>query len=300
MVTAREIKGRIESIGNVKKITSTMKAVASAKLGQVQDRMQRSRPFAKGIHQSIEEVISRNQDIQHSYIYDDPETGEEQTPEDEKPGYLVIAGDRGLCGSYNQNVFRKVQNLVASDREEKKSPHLYLVGSRAADFFSSRDVSVQAEFQDIWDELSYERSLKITHRLVDDFELGDITSIDIIYTEFETAMTQHCRRYHLLPFHREKFLDPDSVGTVDFKYEPDAQSVINHLFPRHVRVQVYQAMLESFASEQGSRMVAMDNATENATEMIDDLTLEFNQARQASITQEIAEISGGAEALRES
>ena len=299
MVTAREIKNRIESIGNVQKITSTMKAVASAKLNRVRDRMENARPFAREIEDSIRELISRNPEISHPYFAPEEEDLAGTEPEADRPGYLVLSGDRGLCGSYNHNVFRHVEGLIKEHRERGDEPSLYVVGKRGVRHFRTRDVHVEREFEDLWDDLNYVNSLAVTRALVDGFETGNLTSVGIVFTEFESPMVHKVKPYPLLPLTREEFEKEELDLPVDFLYEPDARDVVDHLFPRHVRTQVYQAMLESYASEQAARMVAMDNATENADEMIDDLTLEYNQVRQASITRQIAEISGGAEALKE-
>ncbi len=297
MVTAREIKGRIDSISGVKKITSTMKAVASAKLNQVQNRMEDARPFAREIEDSIRELITRHPDLTHPYFESDGESDEEE--EEERPGYLVLSGDRGLCGSYNHNVFRRVERLIETHRERDEQVSLYVVGKRGIRYFQKRDVHIEETYQDLWDDLEYITSLTVSRELVDDYERGALTSVGAVYTEFETAMSHTVREYPLLPLTREEFEKDELDLPVDFLYEPNARDVIDHLFPRHLRTQVFQAMLESYASEQAARMVAMDNATDNAEEMIDDLTLEYNQVRQESITRQIAEIAGGAEALKE-
>ncbi|MFB6357201.1 MAG: ATP synthase F1 subunit gamma [bacterium] len=299
MTTARDVKSRIDSVENVRTITRTMKAVASAKLSKAKDRIERTRPYGNTIEETIKHVLARHPDLKHSYFYRSEDGNEEQDDSDKFSLYLLLTADRGLCGSFNSNILSRAEEII----EREDDPRFYVIGKRGVSYagnnFSSRVIENK---QNIWDDLDYGVATRLTHELVDEFELSDASSVTIVFNEFESAMVQNVVEYPLLPLDREDFYNLDdqdgSSQQVDFKYEPDPDSVINRLFPRHVRTQVYVSMLESFASEQGARMVAMDNATENANEMIEDLTLEYNQLRQATITKEIAEIVGGAEALK--
>jgi F-type H+-transporting ATPase subunit gamma len=307
MPTAEEVKGRIDSVENVRKITKTMKAVASAKLSKAKKKIVRSRPYARAIESSIRSILERHDEIDHPYFYDtdsDAESGEEAEADfdDHTPIYLVMTGDRGLCGSFNSNVQRHMESVL----EERENVQLFVVGKRGLNYFEHIGAPVAESYTDFWDEFDYSTSRSVTRDLLDEFELSDATSVTLVYNEFESAMVQNVVEYPLLPLNRTDFLESDGEGdaveqgdpTVDFLYEPSAQDVIEKIFPKHVKTQVYVAMLESDASEQGARMVAMDNATENANEMIEDLTLDYNQIRQQTITREIAEIVGGAEALK--
>jgi F-type H+-transporting ATPase subunit gamma len=319
MVNASEIEGRIDSVKNVRKITRTMKAVASAKLNRAQKRIEQARDYSRQMESVIRKVLGRHPGIDHELFYErsDEEDGvdasdeNEEELEDSHPAYVMMCGDRGLCGSYNSKVFTRTEEQL--DRSAQAS--LYIVGGQGINYFQRHDAPVKKTYQNIWDDLDYELSMRISDRLISDFKEGDVTSVTLIFQEFESAMVQHVREYPLLPLSRKNFYDYqqqresedsaedtddfDENREFDFEYEPDAETLINRLFPRHVRTQVYTALLDAYAALQGARMVAMDNANENANEMIDDLTLEYNQARQSSITREIADITGGAEALRE-
>ncbi|MFB6346389.1 MAG: ATP synthase F1 subunit gamma [bacterium] len=314
MVNARDIESRIDGVKNVRQITRTMKAVASAKLNRAQDRIERARAYAHDIGHTIRQVLARHSEIEHEFFHGEHSGGELSEEEDTNPAYIILTGDRGLCGSYNSNIFRRAEKRI----EESSEPTIYCVGEAGANYFTRYDEIVRKTYSNIWDELDYERSFPITDRLIEDYLETDITSVTVIYNEFESAMVQHIREYPLLPLNRADFYSfesgPEDNGPehpevltdeseeshiFDYKYEPNAEMLIDRLFPRHVRTQVYTTMLEAYAALQGARMIAMDNATENANEMIDELTLEYNQVRQSSITREIADITGGAEALRE-
>jgi len=307
MVNARDIENRIDSVKNVRKITRTMKAVASAKLNRAQKRIEQARAFSQDMERVIQKVLDRHPGIDHDFFYGDDEETELSEDTDTNPAYLMMCGDRGLCGSYNSNVFERTE-----DRLEEQDSTLYIVGAQGVNYFQRYDAPIEYTYDDIWDDLDYEFSMKISDRLINDYLEGSLTSVTLIYQEFESAMVQHVREYPLLPLNRSDFYEfdreDDDTGSgetnqddnpFDFLYEPNAETLIDRLFPRHVRTQVYTALLDAYAALQGARMVAMDNATENANEMIDDLTLEYNQARQSAITREIADITGGAEALRE-
>lgn len=315
MVNASEIEGRIDSVENVRQITRTMKAVASAKLNRAQDRIERARDYAHEMENVIRELLGRHPGIEHEFFHESADEGMLPPEEDTHPAYLMMTGDRGLCGSYNSNVFSRAEEKL----EDSAEPSLYVIGKRGIDYFNRHDGPIEETYSDLWDDLDYEYSFRISDRLIEDYLNTEITSVTLIYQEFESAMVQHLREYPLLPLNQGEFYgrdvsksgdeaespeetvpaDNDAEDEFDFIYEPDATTLTERLFPRHVRTQVYTAMLEAFAALQGARMVAMDNATENANEMIDDLTLEYNQARQSAITREIADITGGAEALRE-
>jgi len=309
MVNAREIEGRIESVQNVKQITRTMKAVASAKLNRAQNRIERARDYAHEMESVIRELLARHPGIEHDFFHGSAEDGVLPDEEDTHPAYLIMTGDRGLCGSYNSNVFSRAEKCL----ENSADPTLYIVGKTGIDYFNRHEGPIEHTYSNIWEDLDYEYTFNISDRLIEDYLNTEITSVTLIYQEFQSAMVQHVREYPLLPLNRTDFYghtpryeeeaeDEDELETdelqFDYEYEPNAEGLVNRLFPRHVRTQVYTQMLEAFAALQGARMVAMDNATENAKEMVEDLTLEYNQARQSAITREIADITGGAEALR--
>lgn len=298
MAKEKDLKRRIDSVKNVRQITRTMKAVASARLNRAQERIMEARPYSREIEKTIRSILNRHPDIDHPYLYR-PGDDEDEIPEDEDthPVYLVLTGDRGLCGSFNSNVQKRVDRLI----EENPTARLFVIGKRGVRYFQRDGAEIVEPYVDFWDSMDYGDAVRITNDLVDEFELEETTSITLVYNEFESAMVQHVVEYPLLPLNREDFYVPegDPRTTIDYLYEPDPESVIDSIFPQHIQTQVWTSLLESYASEQGARMVAMDNATENANEMIEDLTLEYNKARQQTITREIAEIVGGAEALEE-
>jgi len=296
MTTERDIQRRIESVGNVRQITRTMKAVASAKLSRAQARIERTRPYAGEIEESIRAILARHPEVDHPFLADLPASGILSEELDTRPGYLVLTADRGLCAAFNANVLQRAEEKL----ERRENAVLYPVGQRGVRYFQRHEAPVASAYPDFWGDLEYGQAVTLANQLAGDLIDGDRTSVTIIHNEFESAMVQNVVEYPLLPLNRDDFVpEMADEGATDFLYEPDAEAVIEELFPRHLRTQVFTALLESFAAEQGARMVAMDNATENATEMIDDLTLEYNRARQSSITREIADITGAAEALRE-
>ncbi len=296
MSNERDIQRRIESVGNVRQITRTMKAVASAKLNRAQQRIEQARPYAHGIADNIRSILSRHPEVDHPFLARLEASGVLSRERDPCPGYLVLTADRGLCGAFNSNVLDRTDEKL----EAREDPRLYVVGKRGVDYFERHDAPIGRTFPDFWGDLKYGDAVTLSRRLREDFVEGPLTSVTIIHNHFESAMVQNVVEYPLLPLNRADFVeDLADELTTDFLYEPGAEQVIEELFPRHLRTQVFTALLESFAAEQGARMVAMDNATENATEMIEDLTLEYNRARQSAITREIADITGAAEALRE-
>lgn len=296
MSNERDIQRRIESVGNVRQITRTMKAVASAKLNRAQQRIESTRPYARGIEGNIRSILSRHPEVDHPFLIRRTDSDEPFREQDTRPGYLVLTADRGLCGAFNSNVMDRTDEKL----EARDDPRLYVVGKRGVGYFERHGAPIAEAYPSFWGDLDYTDAVTLGRRLRDDFVDGSLTSVTIIHNEFESAMVQNVVEYPLLPLNRSDFVEElaDEL-TTDFLYEPDATQVIEELFPRHLRTQVFTALLESFAAEQGARMVAMDNATENATEMIEDLTLEYNRARQSAITREIADITGAAEALRE-
>ena len=206
--------------------------------------------------------------------------------------YVVVTSDRGLAGSFNSSVLRKAHNDI--DELGKENVDLFCIGKKAKDYFKAREYNIVKSYSDFWNELNFNHSMKIGTKIIDHFLDGSTDEIRVVYNEFVNVATQMVRTEKLLP------IDYENLETVssDYLYEPSKRKIVKSLIPRHLNVQVWKYMLESYASEQAARMVAMENATSNSEDMIKNLTLEFNKARQAAITTEMLEIVSGAEALK--
>ncbi|MDN5347034.1 MAG: F-type H+-transporting ATPase subunit gamma [Clostridia bacterium] len=284
MPSMRDLKRRIRSIQNTQHITRAMKMVAAAKLRKAQERVVAARPYAD----KLVEVIGRlapTADMEGQPLL--------ATREVKKSGYVLITADRGLCGGYNANLIRFTQEKLAV---EKRPVALVTVGRKGRDFFRRREVEIVRAYTDIGDEPDMFQARELARHLMDLFLGGSLDEINLIYTRFYSAIRQVPMTQRLLPVVSPAGKEAEAPG--EYLYEPSPATVLGALLPRYVEVQVYRALLEAKASEHGARMTAMDNATENAAEMIAKLTLDFNRARQAAITREISEIVSGAEALK--
>ncbi|HQU73213.1 MAG TPA: ATP synthase F1 subunit gamma [Calditrichia bacterium] len=283
MATLKEIKQRITSIKNTQKITKAMKMVAAAKMRRAQENMFAARPYATKIKELIHRLVPNVENLDSPFLAQRPE---------EKVLLVVIAGDRGLCGGFNTNVIRAAVNEVKAHAGKQVS--IVAVGKKSVDYFRKRNFDLVERKEGFFNHLEYAHSESITRFATKAFLSGEADVVKLIYNEFRSVAIQRPVISQLLPMRVEQ----EEVGVVESLYEPDQETLLKSLLPRHIGVQVWQALLESFAAEQASRMVAMENATENASELIRGLTLEYNKARQAAITTEILEIVGGAEALK--
>lgn len=282
MPNMRDLKRRIRSIRSTQHITRAMKMVAAAKLRKAQAQVTAARPYAE----KLEEVIGRLIGAV------DPETQPlAATREIKKAGYVLITGDRGLAGGYNANLIRLAEERLQA---EERPVALVTVGRKGRDYFRRRRVEIVRSFTDIGDEPDLIQARELARQLVDLYLEGTVDEVNLIYTRFYSALRQVPRIDRLLPI-KAGATGEDSG---DYIYEPSPAEVLKALLPRYCEIKVYQALLEAKASEHGARMTAMDNATENAAEMIDKLTLSFNRARQAAITMEIVEVVAGADALK--
>ncbi len=277
-------------------ITKAMKLVAAAKLRKAQERVVSARPFARRLQEILSRLAAQGT-VSHPLF----ETRERKTV-----AYVVVTGDKGLCGSYNVNIIRRT---TAALREEKAGPVLVAVGRKGRDFYARRGRRFLKEFVGLGEEPSFTLAKDIAQQLISLFLSGAVDEVRLIYTEFISALQQKPTEVQLLPVappqaegSQGKADKPGKAGKaaaqVDYIFEPNAEDVLNSLVPKFVETQVYRVLLEAKASEQGARMTAMGSATDNASKMIGKLTLAFNRARQAGITREISEIVGGAEALK--
>jgi F-type H+-transporting ATPase subunit gamma len=288
VATLRDIRRRINSVKSTQQITKAMKMVAAAKLRRAQQRIMEARPYAYKLQEVIASLALRTTPTRHPLL-ERRETG--------RKGLVVIAADKGLCGAFNSNILRKAWEYLQKMGGVEVQLILLVVGRKARDFFRRRQIERQGEYVNIFDQLAYTHAAEIGAELARDYISGTLDEVHLLYNEFKSAGVQRSVMERLLPIdplpHEEGELQP-----VDFIFEPSPGAILGELLPRHVEVQVYRALLESAAAEQGARMTAMEAATKNAAEMIERLTLVFNKARQERITKELMDIVGGAEALR--
>ncbi len=286
----RDIKRRISSFKNMKQITKAMEMVSAAKLRRAQRQATASRPFAN----KLEEVLAR--------LVESARSGESKAAiahplleqrDVKRSLYVAITADRGLAGGYNVNIIRRLGALL--DQAETE-PGVIAIGRRGRDYLRKRGIEPIAEYVQMGDEVDYHVAKEIAGRLMDLFVSGEYDAIYLVYTQFITAISHRPVVEQVLPI-RAPEGSGDGGAAKEYLYEPSADSVLNILLPRYVETEVYRALMEAKASEHGARMSAMKSASDNADELIDSLTLTFNRARQASITKEISEIVGGAEAL---
>lgn len=287
MSTGREIRTKIGSIKNTQKITRAMELVAASKMRKAQQRMFASRPYATKIRQVISHVARSHSEYHHPYLI----------PRDEikRVGLIVISTDRGLCGGLNVNLFRAVAQLMQDWQKKDIEIDLCLIGTKAEGFFKRFGGSVVATANHLGDKPSVTDLIGVVKVMLDAYDDGKIDALHICYNEFVNSMTQNTKTTQLLPLVVAQ--DDTQVGYWDYIYEPDSRSLLTKLLIRYIETQVYHAVVENIACEQAARMVAMKSATDNAGDLIDDLQLIYNKARQAAITQEISEIVGGAAAV---
>lgn len=286
MAVGKEIKNKIGSVENTQKITSAMQMVAASKMRRTQDKMAEGKPYSEKIRGVIGHLANSNPEYKHTYM---------QSREVKRIGYLVVSSDRGLCGGLNVNLFRVLLKDMAQWHAKGIESDLGLIGKKAAGFFRSVGGNIISTVSDIGEIPTLEELVGGIKVMLDAYEEGKIDRLYIASNEFTNTMTQTPTLRQLLPLAPE---DDDSMKhRWDYLYEPDAKALIEGLVTRFIESQVYQAVVENGACEQAAKMIAMKNATENAEKLIDELTLIYNNARQAAITQEIAEIVGGAAAV---
>lgn len=286
MAVGKEIKNKIGSVENTKKITNAMQMVAASKMRRTQDRMREGRPYSEKIRQVIGHLANSNPEYRHTFMVE---------REIKRIGFLVVSSDKGLCGGLNVNLFRTLLKDIVQWQAQEVEVDLGLIGNKAIAFFRSIGGSVVATISDVGEKPVLANLIGGIKVMLDAYEEQKIDRLFIISNDFVNTMTQAPMTRQLLP------LDPEHNEVFehrwDYLYEPDAKQLIDGLVTRFIESQVYQAVVENSACEQAAKMIAMKNATENAEKLIDELTLIYNNARQAAITQEIAEIVGGAAAV---
>ena len=286
MAVGKEIKKKIGSVQNTQKITSAMQMVAASKMRRTQDKMRQGKSYSSKIREVISHLASSNPEYTHEYM---------KERSDQNIGYIVVATDRGLCGGLNVNLFRSVVKEMGSFSGKGGNIELGLIGNKAAPFFRAIGGNITAIVPDVGEAPVLADLIGGIGLMLEAYKEGRIDKLFLASNEFENTMTQTPNIRQLLPLAKEE--DDAYTHHWDYIYEPDAKQLVDGLVVRYIEAQVYQAVIENGACEQAAKMVAMKNATENAGKLIDELQLIYNNARQAAITQEIAEIVGGAAAV---
>jgi F-type H+-transporting ATPase subunit gamma len=289
MANLRDIRDRITSIQSTQQITKAMKMVAAAKLRKAQNRIIDLRPYANRLSGVFKNVVS-NSSTDNLYFKDTPD-------QPDRVLYLVVSSDRGLCGGFNTNLFKYIEQDIKTrflNQFNTGNVHLYCIGRKSSEYFKKRGYVLVKEKIGFLDRLVFEHPVSIMAEVRSMFEAGEYDLVNISFNEFKSVIAQNRVIDQLLPIQKPK---EEESTVADYLYEPSVTIMLERLLPLFLNNQLWKALLESYASEQGARMAAMDNATENAKEITRQLKLRYNQARQAAITTEISEIVSGAEAL---
>ncbi len=288
MANLKDIRRRIASVKNTQQITKAMKLVAAAKLRKAQEAVEASRPYSGKMMELMENLTARSQPEAHPLL---------RRREVKNILIITFAGDKGLCGPFNSSILKAAQKLIADN--EGMGITLFPVGKKASAFFGRRKTLETLDgVTDFGNRISYELAEKIADVVIDNFVSEKVDVVYMIFNQFKNVVVQETRTIPALPVELpDKEKDELDPLMVEYKFEPSAEDILDGLLKRYVASQIYRALLESSASEHGARMTAMDAATKNAKEMISDLTLEYNRARQAAITTELIEVVTGADAL---
>lgn len=295
MPTLRDIKRRIASVKSTQQITRAMKLVAAAKLRRAQERITEARPYCRTLDEMVSDLARRSPRDRHPLLRGPASDGGDGTT---RKLLVVITGDRGLCGAFNSNILRRSVDLLRADPDNPQVDLLLIVvGRKARDFYRRRgQVAIRSEYLNFFDKLAFAHAARIGQDIASAYVADEVNRVQLVYNEFRSAAAQRVVVETLLPI--EVAAGAEDTTGVEYLFEPSPAAILESLLPRHVEIQVYRALMESLAAEHGARMTAMDNATRNASEMIDLLTIQFNKARQERITKELLEIVSGAEALR--
>ena len=286
MAAGKEIRTKISSIQSTQKITSAMEMVAASKMRKAQDRMQLGKPYARRMRSVVGHIANAAPEYQHMYM---------EKREVKRVGYIIVSTDRGLCGGLNINLFKAAIKSMKGWNDQGIEIDLSLVGAKATAFFNSYGGNVIAAVRDLGEEPAVADLIGGVKAMLDAYEEGKIDRLYLVTNQFVNTMTQEPAVEQLLPLEAKE--DDEMQHHWDYIYEPDAKELLEGLLTRYIESQVYQAVVENGACEQAARMLAMKNATDNAGDLIDDLQLIYNKARQAAITQELSEIVSGAAAI---
>jgi len=284
MANLKDIRNRISSVKSIQQVTRAMKMVAAAKIRKAQERMEQARPYANRLK---DEILTLLPDVDRSLLE------LLDVREVKRTAYVVITSDRGLAGSFNTNIIKRAEEEIS--KIGKENVDLFCIGRRGYEHFKHHQYTIIEEHTDFWADLDFNHSVKIGNGIISHFTAKNVDKIRVVFNQFKNIMVQEIVAERLLPL----TLDEDvEIKAMDRLYEPSKEIIVKSLIPLHLNIQIWRYLLESYASEQAARMVAMESATENAGDLIRDLTRKFNNARQAAITKEILEIVSGAEALK--
>ena len=285
MANLKAIRKRIVTVTSIQQVTRAMKLVAAAKLRRAQQQMEQARPYAYRINGMLKHLLPSIDRNLHPLL---------TVREPERRAFVIITADRGLCGSFNTHILRFAHDQV--DAAGGREVPLICIGKKGRDYFQNRGYNVMASYTHFWRDLNFNHAVEYTAEITRHYLQQSFNEVTVIYNNFRNVIQQEVVAFRYLPL----VLEPgEEVEAAEYLFEPSPEEVVRSLIPRHLTVQMWRFLLESNAAEQAARMTAMDNATENAGEVIRTLTLEYNKARQAAITKEILEVVSGAEALME-
>ena len=282
MANLKEIRTRISSVSSTMKITSAMKMVSAAKLKKAQERMQNIKPYSEALHNVIDNILPTINRSEIKLCF--------SSSDNEKILVLAISSNRGLCGGFNANIFKKIKHLNPVDVD------IICVGKKATEQLERNNYNVIESHLDILDNPTIDKSRNLSESIINKFKNGEYSSIKIVYNKFKNTATQITQMKQILPVQTSE--STNSSLSSDYIFEPNKTNIINNIIPEKIHTQVFESILNSVASEHGARMTAMHKATDNAEELRQELTLSYNRQRQAAITSEILEIVAGAEALK--
>jgi F-type H+-transporting ATPase subunit gamma len=288
----RVVRRRIRSVQSTMKITRAFELISASRVARAQQRVEQARPYTRQVTQALTSVANTEAILSHPLL--------ESRPEVNAAGVLVVTSDRGLAGPYNANVLRTTGELLARLRSNRVEPRLYVVGRKGAAYYRFRQRPVAESWAGFSDRPGYDDAKQVADTMLEAFLQHEVDELHVVFTDFVSAMTQRAAAVRIIPLVVQETRERPPEPIPLYIYEPSAQAVLDALLPRYVEARVFTALLEAAASEHAARRKAMSAATDNAEELIEDLTREYNQARQAEITQEIMEIVGGAEALSQS
>lgn len=293
MANLKEVRNRITSVSSTQQITSAMKMVSAAKLRRAQDAIQRMRPYSAKLREILENL---------SASLDSSEGVYSKQREVKNVLFVVINSNRGLCGAFNSNTIKMTNNIVNEKYAAQKAVggiHVMTVGKKATDYFKKSNYNLVSSHNEVYDNLKFETVAAVAEKIMTDFAAGKYDRVELVYNQFKNAAVQIITNEQLLPVvpQAQGAKGGGRVKSVDYIFEPSKEEIVKDLIPKSLKIQVYKAVLDSNASEHGARMTAMHKATDNAKEMLKELKLSYNKARQAAITGEILEIVGGAAAL---
>lgn len=293
MANLKAIRIRITSVKSTRQITSAMKMVSAAKLRKAQDKIVRLRPYANKLHEILVGLSQSLSETEVDNIY-----GRVSSPE--KVLVVVITSNRGLCGAFNTNVIKEARRVISENysvQYKKGNLKVLTIGKKGFDYFRKQKVNMLPEQNNLLHDLTFDNVAGVAEQVMSSFATGEFDRVDLIYNQFKNAAVQNLTNEVFLPVESNAD-DKVKTSNIDYIYEPNQEEIIKELIPKSLKIQFYKAVLDSFVAEHGARMTAMHKATDNATSMIRDLTLQYNKARQATITNQILEVVSGAEALR--